>query len=283
MAGDWIKMRGALYDHPKVIAIAHALNGSSEFREWLTPRGSGPMNGQTVSNAALRGVTTGLLLKVWSAAREHGKFDGDDLVLAHSGINDLDEMAGAPGVGEAMKTVGWAIAKRGVILPNFKQFNVPMTNAERQRAFRENRSNDSVTPKSRGHRYIHVTREEKRREEGKPSSVVDVSRTSSSHFVAACSARKGAPLPDDWMLPEEWRTWALACQPSWTAGHVNLVAAQFRDYWIAQPGQRACKRNWLATWRNWVRREPATGEPKPAQESSTVPASLAPPEDDPPY
>src|SRR5713101_2705908 len=126
MAGDWIKMRGALYDHPKVIAIARALHENKEFRSWLMPGGSGQMNGQIVSHGALRGVTTGLLLKVWSANRVHGKFDGDDLVLAHSRIAALDEMAGAPGVGEAMKTVRSALEKKGVILPNFKQFNVPM-------------------------------------------------------------------------------------------------------------------------------------------------------------
>lgn len=34
----------------------------------------------------------------------------------------------------------------------------------------------------------------------------------------------------------------------------------FRDYWIAQPGQKGVKRDWDATWRNWVRRSnPSTG------------------------
>lgn len=168
MAGDWIKMRGALYDHPKVIAIARELQANRAFRDWLTPGGGGPMNGQVVSNAALRGVTVGLLLKIWSAAREHGKFDEDDLVLAHSEVSDLDEMAGAPGVGEAMASVGWAIEKGGVTLPNFKQFNVPMTPAERQKNYRENhrkQGDEPVTRPLRGGRNKSVTREEKRRED----------------------------------------------------------------------------------------------------------------------
>jgi hypothetical protein len=29
----------------------------------------------------------------------------------------------------------------------------------------------------------------------------------------------------------------------------------FRDYWIAQPGQKGVKTDWTATWRNWVRRQ----------------------------
>ena len=33
------------------------------------------------------------------------------------------------------------------------------------------------------------------------------------------------------------------------------TAERFRDYWVAQPGQRGVKANWLATWRNWCRTE----------------------------
>lgn len=28
----------------------------------------------------------------------------------------------------------------------------------------------------------------------------------------------------------------------------------FTDHWRAQTGQRAVKRDWIATWRNWMRR-----------------------------
>jgi hypothetical protein len=28
---------------------------------------------------------------------------------------------------------------------------------------------------------------------------------------------------------------------------------KFRDYWIAQPGQKGVKLDWDATWRNWCR------------------------------
>lgn len=140
MAGDWIKMRGALVDHPKVIAIARALHSEREFRDWLTPGGGGASNGQLVSDAALRAVTVALLLKVWSGSREHGRFVDDDLHLPHSVIADLDQMAGAPGVGEAMATVLWAVEREGeegIFLPNFKEFNVPMTPAEKQREYRK--------------------------------------------------------------------------------------------------------------------------------------------------
>lgn len=31
-------------------------------------------------------------------------------------------------------------------------------------------------------------------------------------------------------------------------------ADKFRDYWLAQPGQKGVKLDWTATWRNWCRR-----------------------------
>ena len=31
-------------------------------------------------------------------------------------------------------------------------------------------------------------------------------------------------------------------------------AAKFADYWRGVPGQKGVKRDWDATWRNWVRR-----------------------------
>lgn len=48
------------------------------------------------------------------------------------------------------------------------------------------------------------------------------------------------------------------------------VAAEFRDYWSAQPGQRGVKLDWEATWRNWVRRQRAG--PKPNGQSKTMQA-----------
>lgn len=174
MSGEWIKMRGALIDHPKVIAMGRSLMANSKFRDWLTPGGSGASNGQIVSTHALRCVTTALLMRCWSVAREHGKFVGNDLVLQHSTIYDIDDMAGAPGVGEAMQAVGWVCEENGITLPNFTEFNVPMTNAEKQAEYRARQKtlpkalqqNENELPLgSNAEPHNVTTREEKRREE----------------------------------------------------------------------------------------------------------------------
>lgn len=126
------------------------------------------MNGQIIGDGALRCVTTALLLKVWSVAREHGNFVGDDLVLPHNTVTDIDQISGVSGFGEAMEVVGWAVDKNGLTLPNFIEFNVPMTNSEKQKEYRE-RKKSGIKPvtkplptRSNENTQNVTTREEKR-------------------------------------------------------------------------------------------------------------------------
>ena len=39
---------------------------------------------------------------------------------------------------------------------------------------------------------------------------------------------------------------------------LQRVFDEFKDYWIAVPGAKGVKLDWLATWRNWVRRAKTT-------------------------
>jgi hypothetical protein len=64
---------------------------------------------------------------------------------------------------------------------------------------------------------------------------------------------RGTRLPSDWVLPDEWREFAKA-EKRWSDSDVSAEANQFRDYWVALSGSKAVKSDWLATWRNWVRR-----------------------------
>lgn len=146
MAGSWIKMRGGLLHSPKLIRVSHELAKCVEFREWLMPD-PGDCHRPELSNHALRTVTLALLCVVWSWAREHGKIEDDDLILPHIKVTDIDEMIGVPGIGKAMSAVNWAIEdteRDCVILPNFKEHNVPKTQAEKQKAYRE-RKQSTVT------------------------------------------------------------------------------------------------------------------------------------------
>lgn len=62
-------------------------------------------------------------------------------------------------------------------------------------------------------------------------------------------------LPPTWEPSEEQIAWALGSRPNWTPEHVQWVAEMFRDHWLAKSGADATKRDWSATWRNWVKRE----------------------------
>ena len=57
---------------------------------------------------------------------------------------------------------------------------------------------------------------------------------------------------------------------------VRLVAEQFKDYWIAQAGQKGVKLDWSATWRNWVRNTKASKPNVVDIARVTVPMSKTP-------
>jgi hypothetical protein len=194
MAGDWIKMRAALFQNPKLIVVARRLSACREFGDWLTPGGGSEMNGQIVSEDALRCVTCALLLKVWSASREFGSFVDDDLLLLHISLDDIDQIAGVRGVGAAMEAVGWAKkwpAGDGVILPNFKQHNVPMTPAEKQSAYRSRRSNPLLT---KGNASVTKKSPEKRRVEKR----ISITASAVIPLPPNLDTEEFRPLWEDW-------------------------------------------------------------------------------------
>jgi hypothetical protein len=68
------------------------------------------------------------------------------------------------------------------------------------------------------------------------------------------SKSRGSRLPEDWELPDEYFDWAHD-EAGLTPEAIRAIAAKFYDYWISVPGAKGRKSNWLATWRNWIRRE----------------------------
>jgi len=60
-------------------------------------------------------------------------------------------------------------------------------------------------------------------------------------------------LADDWKLPRSWGTWA-AEHFQISRDEILSEAAAFKDHWIGTGNTRnATKKNWEATWRNWIR------------------------------
>jgi len=71
--------------------------------------------------------------------------------------------------------------------------------------------------------------------------------------------QRGSRLAHDWLLSKSMGDWATQERPDLD---VRQVADQFKDYWVAQAGQKGVKLDWDATWRNWVRNTKAV-KPNP--------------------
>lgn len=89
------------------------------------------------------------------------------------------------------------------------------------------------------------------------------------------ATKKGTRLSIDWALPEDWRQWARVTFPQSTDQGVTDLAEQFRDYWIGVPGQKGCKLDWQATWRNRCRERLSTAPLRPNAQPPPLSASAA--------
>jgi uncharacterized protein YdaU (DUF1376 family) len=63
---------------------------------------------------------------------------------------------------------------------------------------------------------------------------------------------KGSRLSEDWQPSPD--NLSFAESEGFSASEINLEAAKFRDYWVGRAGAGGVKRNWSATWRNWIRK-----------------------------
>lgn len=73
--------------------------------------------------------------------------------------------------------------------------------------------------------------------------------------ISLGAAKRGTRLPGDFEVPADWIEWATM-KGGATVVEANRQAPLFVDHWSAKSGQAGVKTNWLATWRNWIRRAP---------------------------
>jgi hypothetical protein len=62
--------------------------------------------------------------------------------------------------------------------------------------------------------------------------------------------KRGSRLALDFCFTKEWEDFCQQTRPELSP---VKTFDQFKDYWIAQAGQKGVKLDWFATWRNWVR------------------------------
>jgi uncharacterized protein YdaU (DUF1376 family) len=83
----------------------------------------------------------------------------------------------------------------------------------------------------------------------------------------------GKRLASDSCLTKEWEDFCVEQRPELNPAK---TFDQFKDYWIAQAGQKGVKLDWFATWRNWVRSTHAPKQNPADIVRLTVPASNEP-------
>lgn len=81
--------------------------------------------------------------------------------------------------------------------------------------------------------------------------------TSSSTKKRGAGTR-GTRIPEPFMLTAEMKQWAADEVPAVDA---DASTRRFVDYWRAESGTKATKLDWIATWRNWLRRDADSKKP----------------------
>ena len=92
----------------------------------------------------------------------------------------------------------------------------------------------------------------------RPSNAIDTD-TDTEQIQKKVNNKRGSRLAQDWFLSKSMGEWATQERPDLD---IRQVAEQFKDYWVAQAGQKGVKLDWDATWRNWVRNTKAV-KPNP--------------------
>lgn len=70
--------------------------------------------------------------------------------------------------------------------------------------------------------------------------------------LEASQRKRATRLPPDWAPSDKDAEWLRAKWAGVTRSTVDTELEKFRNYWIAKSGQGATKRDWSATWKNWM-------------------------------
>lgn len=138
----------------------------------------------------------------------------------------------------------WKTTEEGLINERAdREITKAATQAETNRAIAIDREN-----KRKAQRIEHDSCSD-RATNDQPNQTPD---TSLSLKTQRGAAKRGSRLPQGWDPGEEGR--AFASEHGFSNGRLSSEIDRFRDYWAAATGQSATKADWLAAWRNWVRK-----------------------------
>ncbi len=242
MAGDWIKMRGNLWDDPRVGRISDMCETSE-------------------------GPVIGALYWLWTTADQHT----EDGFMPGMTLRQIDRKTGLSGFGAALCDVGWIQdGPEGITIMKFEEHNGSSAkrrcmDAQRKANSRKGsapdpedgngasasdadktRTNEGQKAPNRG------AREEKRREEVIPPP---------TGGEAAGKPRPARKCPPGFAVTAEMRAWADEKYPG---VRLDEETDAFRDHTF-----KAAISDWPGAWRNWIRKAKSFGPQ--ARASPTAP------------
>ena len=235
----WIESHDELPTHPKTGKLARRLQvetpqavGHLHFLWWwcLTHRPDGILHGMDADDIAAAAGWSGDPVAFVDAMFTAGWLDDDGENLS---VHDWWD-----GAGKTIKRRKFA--------------------TERQRKARDasppaSESRDSHADVTRDTQASHGADSDSDRDRDKKVKPV----------VSRKRATNATTLPDGWSPePEPELVKAIGGDVA-----ARRELAKFRDYWIAQPGQKGRKKDWQATWRNWLRNANQFNRGSPPQES----------------
>ncbi|NQZ75811.1 MAG: hypothetical protein HRT61_06815 [Ekhidna sp.] len=78
------------------------------------------------------------------------------------------------------------------------------------------------------------------------------------------SSSRGTRLSAEWVLSDD--DFQFGLDLGFEPKDIRFMADGFKDYWLGASGAKATKKDWPATWRNWVRRKYEDGQKKSPQQ-----------------
>jgi hypothetical protein len=149
--------------------------------------------------------------------------------------------------------------------------SAPSKAALRTRRWRAGQASQTVTGDD------SVTLDETVTERHKPSPNVtgdDAPISTSKISKESKRQNRGTRISPDWALTDAERSFAK--QEGFSDWEIQREAQKFRDYWTAAAGSKAVKRDWTATWRQWIRSGAERAGKTPAPSSPGGAAANAP-------
>lgn len=223
----WIKMGTGLRRHPKIVRMASALRADK-----------------------LRVI--GGLHAVWCVFDEHSP---DGLLEGYT-LAAMDEEIGWKGFSRAMQDIGWLVeSESGLEAPEYDEHNG--ASAKRRALDAKRKSSERESDKGYGGSWTQSGQmsasdaDKDRTETGKDEDETQT-RVRVDKKKPTVSVARGSRLPADWSPGPEGEAYAES--RGLINGRMAEEAEKFRDWFIAQPGQRGMKTDWPATWRTWVRK-----------------------------